>query len=108
RFVDQGLKLGFGGNMTFSRAHRVRRLALEMPIESIVLETDAPDIAPAWLADDQFGEQSKVRNTPQEVAGVARVLGEMRGMDVEALATQMRANSIAALPRLASVLARPA
>ena len=47
RYVEHGMKLGFGGNVTFSRAKQIRRLATELPIEAIVLETDAPDIAPA-------------------------------------------------------------
>jgi TatD DNase family protein len=102
RFVEQGLKLGFGGNLTFSRARQIRRLAVSLPLEAIVLETDAPDIAPAWLADDQFGEQYKVRNTPAEVAGVARVLGELRGIGQQALAQAMWRNALEALPRLAA------
>lgn len=102
RFVEQGLKLGFGGNLTFSRARQIRRLAADMPLEALVLETDAPDIAPAWLADDQFGEQHKVRNTPAEVAGVARVLGELRGIDATALAQATWRNAVEALPRLAA------
>ncbi|MGO4328344.1 TatD family hydrolase [Cupriavidus sp. 2TAF22] len=101
-FVDQGLKLGFGGNLTFSRAKQIRRLAQELPLDAIVLETDAPDIAPAWLSDDQFGEQYKARNTPAEVVGVARVLGELRGIDAAPLARAMWRNSVAALPRLAA------
>ncbi|AOY91092.1 DNAase [Cupriavidus sp. USMAA2-4] len=102
RFLDLGLKLGFGGNLTFSRARQIRRLAAELPLEAIVLETDAPDIAPAWLSDDQFGEQHKARNTPAEVAGVARVLGELRGIAPQPLAAAMWRNSIEALPRLAA------
>ncbi len=102
RFIDQGLRLGFGGNVTFSRARQIRRLAAELPLDALVLETDAPDIAPAWLSDDQFGEQHKARNTPAEVAGVARVLGELRGLEPPALAQAMWRNSVAALPRLAA------
>ncbi|HVL08889.1 MAG TPA: TatD family hydrolase [Burkholderiaceae bacterium] len=105
RFIDQGLKLGFGGNMTFSRANRIRRLAVELPLEALVLETDAPDIAPAWLADDQFGEQGKVRNVPGEVLGIANVLAQLRDVAPAQLAMQLRENSVAALPRLASILA---
>lgn len=102
RFLDQGMKLGFGGNLTFSRARQIRRLAADLPLESLVLETDAPDIAPAWLSDDQFGEQHKARNTPGEVAGIARVLGELRGIGEAELARAMWHNSVAALPRLAA------
>jgi len=102
RFLEQGIRLGFGGNLTFSRARQIRRLAAELPLDALVLETDAPDIAPAWLSDDQFGEQHKARNTPAEVAGIARVLGELRGMDAPTLARAMWHNSVAALPRLAA------
>ncbi|WP_454763557.1 TatD family hydrolase [Cupriavidus campinensis] len=102
RFVEHGMKLGFGGNLTFSRASQIRRLATDLPIASIVLETDAPDLAPAWLSDDQFGEQHKARNTPGEAAGVARVLGELRGLAERELAHVMWQNSVAALPRLAA------
>lgn len=102
RYVEHGMKLGFGGNVTFSRAKQIRRLATELPIEAIVLETDAPDIAPAWLSDDQFGEQHKARNTPGEVAGVARVMAELRGVAPRELADIMWRNAVAAIPRLAT------
>ncbi|MEN7531196.1 TatD family hydrolase [Cupriavidus sp. DL-D2] len=102
RYAEHGMKLGFGGNVTFSRAKQIRRLATELPIEAIVLETDAPDIAPAWLSDDQFGEQHKARNTPGEVAGVARVMAELRGLGEPELAAIMWRNAVAALPRLAA------
>lgn len=104
RFVDAGFKLGFGGVFTFSRANRVRRLANEMPIESIVLETDAPDLAPSWLSDDQFGEQGGVRNVPAEVARIAEAMAQLRGISIDALAEQARRNSIEAIPRLATLL----
>ena len=104
RFVDSGFKLGFGGVFTFSRANRVRRLAQELPIESIVLETDAPDLAPAWLADDQFGEQGAARNAPAEVARIAEAMAQLRGISIDALAAQARRNSFEAIPRLAALL----
>jgi len=75
-----------------------------MPIESIVLETDAPDLAPAWLADDQFGEQGAVRNAPTEVARIADAMAQLRGISIDALADQARRNSIDAIPRLAALL----
>jgi TatD DNase family protein len=103
-FAESGFKLGFGGVFTFSRANRIRRLAAEVPVESIVLETDAPDLAPAWLADDQFSEQVGTRNAPAEVAGIAAALAELRGISMDALAAQMRRNSIDAIPRLAALL----
>ncbi len=90
--------------LTFSRAHRIRRLAAEMPLESIVLETDAPDLAPAWLVDDQFSEQVGTRNAPAQVAGIAAALAALRGIAVDTLAAQARRNSVEAIPRLAALL----
>ena len=48
-FVALGLKLGFGGALTYERSLQLRRLAASLPLESIVLETDAPDMPPRWL-----------------------------------------------------------
>lgn len=46
-YIDLGFKLGFGGAMTFTRALQIRRMATDLPLDAIVLETDAPDISPA-------------------------------------------------------------
>ncbi|MDR1935544.1 MAG: TatD family hydrolase [Candidatus Accumulibacter sp.] len=81
-FLRLGFRLGFGGAMSFPRAARIRRLAASLPDEAIVLETDAPDIPPAWLAGG--------RNTPAELARIAGVLAELRGAgraEVEASTT---------------------
>jgi TatD DNase family protein len=48
-FVGLGFKLGFGGAVTFERALQLSRLVRTLPLESMVLETDAPDIPPHWL-----------------------------------------------------------
>ncbi|MEO6626383.1 MAG: TatD family hydrolase, partial [Burkholderiaceae bacterium] len=48
-FVDLGIKLGFGGALTFERAAQLRRLASSLPLAALVLETDSPDIPPHWL-----------------------------------------------------------
>ena len=64
--------------MTYPGSTRIRRLAATLPIESIVLETDAPDIAPAWLDRDN----GCARNTPGELFRIAEVLAELRGVAV--------------------------
>ena len=92
-FIAQGMRLGFGGNLTFERARQIRRLATELPLDAIVLETDAPDIAPSW--------RYKQRNTPDQVAQIAKVLAQLRGIDENTLALGTTANAHAALPRLA-------
>ncbi|SPB16856.1 DNAase [Caballeronia novacaledonica] len=92
-FIAQGMHLGFGGNLTFERALQIRRLAADLPLDSIVLETDAPDIAPSW--------RYKQRNSPDQVARIATVLAQLRGIDENTLALGTTANAHAALPRLA-------
>ena len=75
QFVDLGFALGIGGAMTFERALQIRRLATELDLSALVLETDAPDISPAWLAKG-------ARNEPHEVLQIARTLAELRGCAV--------------------------
>ena len=48
-FVSLGFKLGFGGALTFERALQLRRLASQLPLDALVLETDAPDMPPHWV-----------------------------------------------------------
>lgn len=99
-FVDLGFKLGFGGQMTFDRALQIRRLAVDMPLDTLVLETDAPDIAPEW--------RYKQRNSPVELPRIGQVLAELRGITPEALAKATCANACEALPRLPVALGLPA
>ena len=102
-FIDLGFKLGFGGALTFERALQLRRLATELPLSAIVLETDAPDIPPHWLyatAEQRQAGQPQGRNSPAELPRIAQVLAELRGISLDALAQAMQANACAALPRL--------
>ncbi len=54
-FLSLGFKLGFGGALTYERALQLRRLASTLPLDAIVMETDAPDMPPHW---------TRVSNTP--------------------------------------------
>ena len=69
-FIDLGFKLGFGGAMTWPRATRIRQLAAELPLESIVLETDAPDMPPVWRQGQ--------RNLPDQLLPIAESLAALR------------------------------
>ncbi len=89
-FIKLGFKLGFGGAMTFSGSTRIRTLASELPADAIVLETDAPDIPPAWLAGG--------RNAPGELPRIAGVLAELRGVSVNAIASASNAAARTVLP----------
>jgi TatD DNase family protein len=102
-FVDMGFALGFGGALTYDRALQLRRLATELPLAALVLETDAPDIPPHWLyqtADDRAKGQAQGRNSPAELPRIAQVLADLRGLSLHALAQASSANAVRALPRL--------
>ncbi|MBS0436567.1 MAG: TatD family hydrolase [Proteobacteria bacterium] len=102
-FVELGLRLGFGGAATFDRALQIRELARTLALDSMVVETDAPDIPPHWLyrtaAQRAAGEAS--RNEPAELPRIGALLAGLRGMAVAEFAAATAANARAALPRLA-------
>lgn len=106
-FIDLGFKLGFGGALTFERALQLRRLAQTLPLEAIVLETDAPDIPPQWLyvdAQQRAHGVAQGRNQPGEIPRIGAVLAQLRDMPVAALAQATTANAWAALPKLAALM----
>ncbi len=104
-FVGLGFKLGFGGALTFDRALHIRRVAAAVPIEAIVMETDAPDIAPQWLyrtaAEREAG--AAMRNVSAELPRIGVVLAGLRGIDAMVLETVTTANARAAMPKLVSL-----
>jgi TatD DNase family protein len=104
-FVELGFKLGFGGAMTYARALQIRRLAQMLPIDAIVLETDAPDIPPHWLyrRAEQRAAGATMRNEPGELPRIAAALADLREVSMAALAAATSANAHAALPRLAAL-----
>lgn len=107
-FIKLGFKLGFGGAVTFEPARQLRRLAAELPLEVLVMETDSPDIPPHWLyatAAQRVAGQRQGRNEPGELPRIAAVVAQLRGMPVDALASATTANALAALPKLKGLLA---
>jgi TatD DNase family protein len=109
QFMAMGFKLGFGGALTFDRALQLRRLASELPLDALVLETDAPEIPPRWLYRTQAERaQGAVmgRNEPAELVRIAKCLAELRGMPLADLAQASTANAMQALPKLGPLWAR--
>ena len=90
-FIELGFKLGFGGAFTYARATRLQQLARELPLGAIVLETDSPDIPPAWLPAD------KRRNEPAELPRIATELARLRGVDDATIAAVTSENARAVL-----------
>jgi TatD DNase family protein len=91
-FVKLGFKLGFGGAMTHERATRLRELAATLPLDALVLETDAPDMPPQWLGH--------ARNEPAALARIAGVLAQLRGVSADEVIATTGKNARSVLPRL--------
>ncbi len=84
-YLKLGFKLGLGGAATWPQAHRLRELVAQLPLEAMVLETDAPDMAPAMHAN--------ARNSPEYLAEICQVLAELRGVTAEELASASSHNA---------------
>jgi TatD DNase family protein len=96
RFLKAGLHLGLGGAITRPTARRVRKAAAAIPLERIVLETDAPAIG----LDGVLPENTE----PQHVRDIAEALAELRGLTLEEIAeaTTNNACRLFRLPTLTS------
>jgi TatD DNase family protein len=107
-FMGLGLKLGFGGALTFDKALQLRRLATTLPLQAMVMETDAPDMPPHWLyktaAQRAAGEAQGI-NAPGELPRIGAELAALRGISVAELAQATTQNALAALPKLAALSA---
>lgn len=105
-FVEMGFALGFGGALSYERALQLRCLARELPLQALVLETDAPDIPPHWLyqtAEQRALGQAQGRNSPAELPRIAQVLAGVRGVSLGALAQASTRNAQRVLPKLLSL-----
>jgi TatD DNase family protein len=84
KYIEMGFCLGIGGAITHERALRLRKTISQLPLSALVLETDAPDMAPA-------GHQGE-RNSPLNISLVLSVLSEVVGLDADTLSDITSAN----------------
>ena len=82
--IDLGCYIGFTGILTFKKSQELRDLAAELPADRILVETDAPFLAP--------GKNRGKRNEPSFVVETARVLAETRGVALEEIARHTTEN----------------
>ncbi|WP_455217576.1 TatD family hydrolase [Kaarinaea lacus] len=85
QYLDMGFKLGFGGMLTYERSHKLHRLAKQLPLEAMVLETDAPDMSGAL----HHGQ----RNSPEYLIEVVDALATLRNETREHIAEQTTRNA---------------
>lgn len=82
---DLGFLLGIGGPVTYERARRLRRLVADMPLEHLLLETDAPD-------QPDSGNRGQ-RNEPARLRTVCETIAGLRGVSPEEVAQATSANA---------------
>lgn len=85
RFVQLGYKIGVGGTITYPRASKTREVMARLPLGSLLLETDAPD-----MPLNGFQGQP---NRPEQVTGVFEVLCELRPEPAEVIAEALYRNT---------------
>ena len=79
RSLDLGFLVSFAGNLTYPKAQALRDVAARLPLDGILVETDAP-----WLAPAPHRGQ---RNEPAWVARTAETLAELRGAEAQEIAS---------------------
>lgn len=107
QFVEMGFCLGFGGTLTYERSLHIRALAKSLPADSIVMETDAPDIPPQWIyatAQERANGKPQGINSPLELPRIGQVLAQLRGVSCEEWAAQTTDNALRVLPKLKALL----
>lgn len=80
-----GFLLGLGGPLTYDRAQRLQRLVAQMPLEQLLLETDAPDQPDAGIRGE--------RNEPARLPVILETVARLRGQPAEDIAAQTTANA---------------
>jgi TatD DNase family protein len=84
RALDLGFMISFAGNLTFPKAQQIRDAALEVPLDRLLIETDAPYLAPIPYRGK--------RNEPAFVKETARKLGELRGLSMDDVGERTTSN----------------
>ena len=83
-YIDLGFKLGFGGMLTYQRSSKLHNLAKQLPLSSIVLETDSPDMT----VEAYRGE----RNSPAYLPMILNALSDLRKESIEVIADTTSSN----------------
>ena len=84
-YIKLGFKLGLGGAATWPQALRMHRVIAQLPLESVVLETDSPDMAPAMYPGQ--------RNSPEHLPAICEALAKLIGVTAEQLAEASTRNA---------------
>jgi TatD DNase family protein len=93
-YTKLGFKLGIGGSLTYPQAKRLHNVVAAMPIESLVIETDAPDMIPQPYRNPNA---NFTRNSPAYLLAIAQALATSKLLTLEQLAPILWQNSCQAM-----------
>lgn len=94
--IKLGFKLGIGGAISHHRATKLRNTLSELPMEGIVLETDSPDMKPAFMAG--------TRNSPVSILLLAQIIATLKGLPLLEVLKTSNHNVCLALPKSREVI----
>ena len=86
KYISMGYMLGIGGAVTYENNVELRKIVREVPLKSIVLETDAPYVMPEGL--------NGKRNTPLNIPYIAKCIADIKGISVKEVEDITTANAI--------------
>ena len=86
RLIDLGFLLSFGGAITYDRATRLKKILKELPLDAIMVETDAPD--------QPTQANSGNRNEPAFLREVVTTIAEIKSLDYEDITRASNSNAI--------------
>lgn len=89
-FTKLGFKLGIGGAISYERAKRLRKTVVQLPMESLVLETDSPDMKPAFLAGS--------RNSPVSILLLAQIISVLKQSTLDEVLRYSHENTLSVIP----------
>lgn len=84
-YIKLGFRLGLGGAGTWPQALRMHRVLADLPLDSVVLETDSPDMAPAMYPGQ--------RNSPEHLPDICAALAGLMGIEAQLLASASTQNA---------------
>lgn len=93
-YARLGFRIGIGGPLTYDQSRRLRAVVSDMPLEALVLETDAPDMIPQ---PHRAPGPGRTRNSPEFLPSVAVALAELKNIPLAQVQAVTRAQSLAVL-----------
>jgi TatD DNase family protein len=93
-YTKMGFRLGIGGSLTYDQSKRLRAVVADMPLEALVLESDAPDMVPLQHRDPLV---RRTRNSPEFLSAVAMAMADLKNRSFAEVQAVTRQQSLAVL-----------